>query len=69
MNNSDFIIVGDTDIGECLVCVAGTTEERANEVLEKMLNNPTENDKRLMAGHSNFRIKEVPAEDCWWRDV
>lgn len=34
-----------------------------------MLNNPTENDKRLMAGHSNFRIKEVPAKDCWWRDV
>ena len=69
MNNSDFIIVGDTDRGECLVFVAGRTKERANEVLERMLNNPTENDKRLMVGHTNFRIKEVPAEDCWWRDV
>ena len=27
MNNSDFIIVGDTDIGECLVFVAGRKEE------------------------------------------
>ena len=69
MNNSDFIIVGDTDNGECLVFVAGRTEERASEVLDRMLNNPTENDKRLMTGRSNFRIKEVPAEDCWWRDV
>ena len=69
MNNSDFIIVGDTDRGECLVFVAGRTKERANEVLDRMLNNPTENDKRIMAGHSNFRIKEIPAKDCWWRDV
>ena len=70
MNNSDFIIVGDTEKYKgCLVFVAGRTEERANEVLERMLNNPTENDKRLMAGHTNFRIKEVPAKDCWWRDV
>ena len=69
MNNSDFIIVGDTERGECLVLVVGRKQEYAEEALERMLNNPTENDKRLMEGHSNFRIKEVPAEDCWWRDV
>ena len=69
MNNSDFIIVGDTERGECLVYVSGRKRENAEEDLKRMLNNPTENDKRLMARHSNFRIKEVPVEDCWWRDV
>lgn len=69
MTNSDFIIVGDTENGECLVFVAGRKEEWAKEALNRMLTNPTEYDKRLMKGHTNFRIKEVPAEDCWWRDV
>ena len=70
MNNSDFIIVGDTEEhGECLVCVVGRKRESAEMTLERMLNNPTLTDKRLMEGHSNFRIREVPAEDCWWRDV
>ena len=68
--NGDYVIIGDTDKYEgCLVCVTGSTLERANEVLNRMLNNPTEHDKRMMSGHTNFRIKEVPAEDCWWRDV
>lgn len=63
---SDYIIVGDTKkYGECLVCVCGTLE-RADNALYRMLNNPTENDKILMSGFSNLRIKEVPQEDCWW---
>lgn len=70
MNNSDFIIVGDAEEHrECLVCVAGRTKERAEEVLNRMLTNPTENDKRIMERHNNFRIKEIAAEDCWWREV
>lgn len=64
---SDFVIVGDTDKYEgCLVCVCGTYDN-ANKILHRMLNNPTENDKKIMNGHSNLRIEEVPEEDCWWR--
>lgn len=70
MNDSDYIIVGDTErFGGCLICVAGKTKESAEETLRRMINNPTENDKRLMGGHGNLRIKEVPAEKCWWRNV
>ena len=64
---SRFIIVGDTDQYEgCLVCVAGSTQEKAEETLDRMLNAPTENDKRIMEGHRNFRVKEVEKEKCWW---
>lgn len=61
MKGSDYIIVGDTErFDGCLICVAGKTKERADEVLNRMLTNPTKNDKRLMGGHRNMRIKEVP---------
>ena len=65
--NGDYVIKGDTQqFKDCLVYVAGKTYEDAEEVLKRMLNNPTENDKRLMAGHTNFRIKFVEEKDCWW---
>ena len=64
---SDFVIIGDTkDYDGCLVCVCGT-QDHANEVLDRMLNNPNDNDKRLIDGYYNLRVKEVPKEDCWWR--
>lgn len=70
MKDSDYIIVGDTErFDDCLICVAGKTKESAEETLNRMMTNPTENDKRLMFGHRNLRIKEVPAEECWWRNV
>ena len=62
----DYVIAGDTErYNDCLVCVCGTFE-RATEVLNRMLNNPTENDKRLIQGHHNLRIEEVPEKNCWW---
>ena len=65
--NGDYVIIGDTDRYEdCLVCIAGSTFEKANETLNRMLNNPTENDKKLMSGHTNFRINFVEENDCWW---
>lgn len=65
--NGDYVIKGDTEEFEnCLVCIAGKTYEGAEEVLNRMLNNPTENDKRLMFGHTNFRIEFVEEKDCWW---
>ena len=63
---SDYVIIGDTkNYKDCLICVCGTPD-RANEVLDRMLNNPNNNDKRLMQGHHNLRVAEVPKADCWW---
>ena len=64
---SDFVIVGDSKgYKGCLVYVCGT-KERAEKTLHRMLNNPDENDKRVMKNMSNFRIEEVEEQDCWWR--
>ena len=63
---NDHVIVGDTEqYGRCLIYVCGTLVH-AEEVLHRMLTNPTENDKALMKDHHNLRIEEVSAEDCWW---
>lgn len=64
---NEYIIIGDTEqYKDCLVCLCGTSLEHAQEILRRMLNNPTDNDKRLMERHINFRIKEVAEKDCWW---
>ena len=64
---NEYIIIGDTEnYKDCLVCVCGTSLNWANAELYRMLNNPTDNDKRLMQGHTNLRVKEVLAENCWW---
>lgn len=65
----DYIVTGLTEHGRCLVYVLGrVTEDRANEMLEKFVNNPNENEKRLQKGHTDFQIKYVEPNDCWWRD-
>jgi hypothetical protein len=64
---SRYIIVGDTDQYEdCLVCAIHGGRDHAEDVLERMLNNPTENDKKLMEGHKNLRVKETVQKNCWW---
>ena len=67
----EYIIIGDSDkygYKECLVCLAGNTKERAEEILNRMLIDPNENDKKLIEGHSNLKIKEVDGEKAWWND-
>lgn len=65
---NDYIIIGDTkNYKNCLVYVCGTDLEYAEEVLNGMLNNPTEQDKKIIETHSNLRIAAVPVQDCWWR--
>lgn len=65
----EYIIVGDTaEYKECLVYTCGKSKERAKEVLSRMLTNPDENDKLVMRGMFNFKIKTVEDEDCWWND-
>jgi len=65
----EYIIVGDTkNYNGCLVCICGG-KENAETVLERMLNNPNENDKALIKGHTNLRIEPVEEKDCWWNEV
>lgn len=67
MSDGEYIIVSDIEKYKgCLVCVCGESEDRANEILERMTNNPTENDKAISKGHTNLRIEKVPKENCWW---
>lgn len=67
--NNEYIIVGDAeDYKDCLVLACGTSKEHAEEVLNRMLSNPTASDKMMIKGHKNLRIKEVPKNNCWWND-
>lgn len=62
-----YIIVGDTERYEgCLVTTCGNSEERAQEVLNRMIVSPTDNDLRLIKGHSNLRVKAVEDREAWW---
>jgi hypothetical protein len=66
MEEFEYIIQGKTEIyGWCLVYVSGCLDS-AEKDLNRMINNPTENDKRLIKGHTDLRIKKVPKSDCWW---
>ena len=70
---TQYTIVGDAEIygkkTTCLCCVCGGDREHAEEVLEKMLTNPTKNDIYLMRNLTNLRIhEETKAEKCWWND-
>ncbi len=67
MEKVEYIIVGDTErYDECLIYTGFKTRESAEQVVQRMLNDPTENDKSIAKGHTNLRVKEVKLEDCWW---
>lgn len=62
----DYVIIGDTDkYKDCLVCVVGK-ELYAYETLNRMMRNPTEEDKKLMKEYKNLRVSFVEEERCWW---
>ena len=64
-----YIIVGDTEkFGECLIYTINGGRDLAEEVLNRMLTSPDEEDKRVMQTHRNLRIKETKKEDEWWND-
>lgn len=65
----EYTIVADS--GEhkgCLVYVCGSSLEFANEVLDRLLNNPDKRDLELRKEFTNFRIEAVEDNDCWWHD-
>ena len=67
---NEYIIVGDTEnYKDCLIVVCGANEEHAETVLKRITENPTNNDKLLIRGHTNIRIEEVTPENCWWNDT
>lgn len=63
----EYVIKGDTpEFKNCLVYVCGKEIESANNVLNRILNHPTDNDKKVIRGHHNLRIEEVEDDECWW---
>lgn len=66
---NEYTIVGDVEgLGTCLIYVCGTSRKWAEKVLDRMLNNPTEDDIKAMKGFTNLKVKEVAPKDCWWND-
>lgn len=65
----DYYIVGDNEYGkECLVVPCGKDEKFAEQKLKRMLEDPTENEKRWMGNLKNIRIASDDSEKCWWND-
>ena len=60
---ADFEICG--KIHNCLVYGWMTSEEKAKEVLDRILNNPTELDLMNTRGATNLHI-ETDTETPWW---
>ena len=70
LQGTEFIIVADYvicgKVEPCLVCLAGKDRAGAEEKLQRIINNPTDNDKALLKDGKNPRIKEVESKECWW---
>lgn len=63
----EYVIVGDMEkYKESLIYVCGTSFEHAQNVLNRILNNPTVSEKREIEKYTNIKIKEVDSKDCWW---
>ena len=63
----DYIIIGDTTLTkDCLVCICGNKYEHAYATWNRITKNPTEKDKNIIKGYTNFRIRYVDFKDCWW---
>lgn len=66
----EYLIVGDTkNHKDCLIYRCGNNQEYAERVLDRLLNNPNDNDKFASKGHFNIRLKEVNSSECWWNDM
>lgn len=68
-NKMKYVIVGDTDQYKgCLVMSCGSSKEKAEKTLHRLLTDPDEYDKKMIEGHSNLRVEKVGNKDCWWED-
>lgn len=67
MSNEEYIIVGDTkDYKGCLIMTCGKSEERAKEVLNRLLTNLSDSGKMMIKGYENIRIEKTDSDGCWW---
>ena len=68
-SKTEYIIVGDLpDAKELLIYTIMGGRDFAEEVLNRMMNNPTKQDLEERAKFTNIKIKEVKSADCWWND-
>lgn len=62
----DYFVVGDYNIcgkvKQCLIRLAGSTEERAKEILIEVQANPPQNCL------GNIHIEREEKQKCWWND-
>ena len=65
---SRYIIVGDAGKYEGCLIRSCASKDNAEQTLERMLSDPTDNDKKMMEGHTNIRIEEVTSDKCWWEE-
>ena len=67
MSGTEYNIVGDTkDYKGCLIMTCGKSEERAKEVLNRLLTNPSDSGKMMIKGYENIRIEKIDGDGCWW---
>lgn len=65
----EYIIIGDTpDYDGCLVYTCGGDRDVAEDYLDRILNNPTENDLKATQGMTNLRVVEASETEQWWND-
>ena len=68
VDDGDWIIIGDIDKYQgCLIATCGKNLDNAEKSLNRMIKDPNDNDKRLIEGYKNLRLKLVKPDDCWWR--
>lgn len=70
VSTKEHLIVGDTENHkDCLIYRCGNNREDAEKILERLLNNPNNDDKFVSKGHFNIRLKEIDNSECWWNDT
>ena len=68
-----YVIVGDTNEfkGALIKVVGKVSLEEANKRLFDILNNPSDNDKKIlsMTEYKNIHLDTVEDKDCWWNNA
>lgn len=67
----DYYIMATYDMGngrqsDCLVCLAGHSEEQAEQAKARVLAEMQSGNKRYANIVGNVRIDKDKSEECWW---
>ena len=69
--NKQWVIVGAyEDELEGLICALpkNYSDEQALEVLNRMVNNPTNADLLMIKGTTSIWLEKIEEKDAWWND-